>query len=462
MAEEQWLFNLDYDEFNRIRGRDNLFELREEFNTRNAFLSQSLLISQETADSYWLLADFENQKTYNIRKENDTRVEVSEGVDIGKHTDILSDAGTIIPRLQQGVGTHMGTIDALKRLNFNTVNLENLKRIDLSARNLSFESVYPDLEVAYKMLYEILAAPRPALINLSSRDLQQLKKYVLQSYEMTQKIVNFGVGERDPDIRKQHANLSREIHQFCENVKQSLFQIAAYLSSRTVDQLENQVKTALTDAEEKLSTAIDTGTEKLQKLGEETQQQTAEIVQKLEQTHLKYQNQLTEKPISQYKTIFETQAKNHRTMAWVWFATSGLLAVGFGLIFWKLLTDIGSLTNQEDQLSMILSNLFAKGFYLSLIFLFLNRTIKNFAAEKHLEVTNTHRQNALETFDTFVAAAEGNRDTRDQVLLAATKAIFDANQSGYLSTKTSSSDSASPVQQIIKEVIPTKSSDKSD
>ena len=126
------------------------------------------------------------------------------------------------------------------------------------------------------------------------------------------------------------------------------------------------------------------------------------------------------------------------------------------------MTDIGSLANQENQSSIILSNLFAKGFYLSLIFLFLNRTIKNFAAEKHLEVTNTHRQNALETFDTFVAAAEGNRDTRDQVLLAATKAIFDANQSGYLSTKTSSSDSASPVQQIIKEVIPTKSSDKSD
>ena len=118
--------------------------------------------------------------------------------------------------------------------------------------------------------------------------------------------------------------------------------------------------------------------------------------------------------------------------------------------------------NQENQLSVILSNLFAKGFYLSLIFLFLNRTIKNFAAEKHLEVINTHRQNALETFDTFVAAAEGNRETRDAVLLAATEAIFDANQSGYLSTKTSGSDNKSPIQQIIKEVIPTKSSGKDD
>ena len=97
---------------------------------------------------------------------------------------------------------------------------------------------------------------------------------------------------------------------------------------------------------------------------------------------------------------------------------------------------------------------------LSPIYVWLNRSIKNHTAQKHLEVINVHRQNALETFDTFVAAAEGNRDTRDQVLLAATKAIFDTNQSGYLSTKSSGSDSASPVQQVIREVISPKSSEQ--
>ena len=97
-----------------------------------------------------------------------------------------------------------------------------------------------------------------------------------------------------------------------------------------------------------------------------------------------------------------------------------------------------------------------------MIYLLLNRSIKNYTAEKHLEVINVHRQNALETVDPFVKATKENRDTRDQVLLAATKTIYDANQSGYLSTKISGSDSANPVQQIIKEVIPTKSSGKDD
>ena len=461
MTEGQLLFTLEYDQFNRIQGQEDLFELQEEFNTRNTPLSRSLLIFPVTDGARWLLVDFENQKTYNIKKESDTIVEISAGSDIEQQTDLLSNAGSILPLLQKGTGTHTGIIDALKRLNLNlnTVNLDNLKRSDLSVKKLSFESVYPDLEVAYKMLYEILAAPRDALISLPFRDVQQLKNYVLQSYEMTRKIADFGVGEGEENIRKQHVRLSQEIHQFCENVKRSLFQIASYLSSRTIEQLTTQIKTAVTDIEEKLNTAIDTEIEKWQTLSEEAQQQTAEIVQKLEQTHLKYQNQLTEKPISQYKEIFAAQAENHRKSAqfWMWMA---IVATGaFGGIFVLLSVLLGS---GGTQLTGIFQNLFTKGFILSPIYVWLNRSIKNHTAQKHLEVINVHRQNALETFDTFVAAAEGNRDTRDQVLLAATKAIFDANQSGYLSTKTSSSDNASPVQQIIKEVIPSKSSGKDD
>ena len=455
MTEGQSLFTLDYEQFNRIRGASNLFELREEFNRGNDLLSQSLLISQETAGYYWLLVDFENQKTYDIKKESDTTVEVSDGIDLGKRTDILSDAGTIIPHLQKGLSTHRGLIDALKRLNFNTADLDNLKRSDLSTRKLSFESVYSDLEVAYEMLGEILNAPRKALISLPSRDVQQLKEYVLQSYEMTRKIMDFGVGGNE-NIRGRHREILQEIHQFCENVKQSLFHIASYLSSRGVEQLTTQVNEVLAAVEERYNTTISEETDRLLKVGEEVQQQTSEIVQKLQETYLKYQNQLTEKPISQYKEIFAGQAESHRKSAQFWMGMAIVATAAFGGVFILLSKALGS---GGTELTGILQNLFTKGFVLSPIYVWLNRSIKNHTAQKHLEIINVHRQNALETFDTFVAAAEGNRETRDAVLLAATKAIFDANQSGYLSTKASNSDNASPVQQIIKEVIPTKSSD---
>ena len=314
------------------------------------------------------------------------------------------------------------------------------------------------------MLDEILASPRDALVSLSSVNVQQLKIHVLKSYDITRKIIDFGIGTENENIREQHHTVLQEIHQFTENVKDSLLQVTAYLSSRKVEQLRDEFKNTVTDTEEDFKKVISDEVDKLQQIGGEINEQQAEVLQKseekfqeIEETHLKYQNQLTEKPISQYKEIFSDQAKKHRNMAWVWLGVTSVLALGFGVILTWLLTDLQSAVSSANQFFTIFSNLFTKGFFLSLILLLLNRSIKNFAAEKHLDVVNTHRQNALETFDTFVAAAEGNRETRDAVLLAATKAIFDANQSGYLSAKSSSSDTASPVQQIIKEVIPSKS-----
>lgn len=110
----------------------------------------------------------------------------------------------------------------------------------------------------------------------------------------------------------------------------------------------------------------------------------------------------------------------------------------------------------------VLQNVFTKGFLLTLIYFVLNRFSKNYTAQKHLEVVNRHRQNALDTFDAFVAAAGSNQETKDAVLLAATSAIFDANHSSYLPTKTKGSDSANPIQQVVRTAFPGSSSTRSE
>ena len=126
MAEGQLLFTLDYDRFDRIRQEDNLFGLRREFDTKNAPLSLSLLISPAAGTEIsWLLTDFGNKKTYKVKKENETTVEILEGIDIKQRTDILTDASIILPRLREGVGTHIGFIDTLRMLDFNIVDLES-------------------------------------------------------------------------------------------------------------------------------------------------------------------------------------------------------------------------------------------------------------------------------------------------------------------------------------------------
>ena len=151
MAEGQFLFDLDYEQFLNNLGPNILSFLQEEFGTRNYSLSRSLLFSTETENSSWLLVDFENKKAYDIKKEDDTTVEISEGPDMKKDSEFLNSTGTILPRLKEGITTRIGSIDALKRFNFDEFNSENLIRSDLSPKRLSFGSVYPDLQDVYNI-----------------------------------------------------------------------------------------------------------------------------------------------------------------------------------------------------------------------------------------------------------------------------------------------------------------------
>ena len=467
MNEGKIQFILDYEQFNEILSQENWFKLRHEFEMKGDFLSQSFLIWQGKSSYTWLLADFETEKTYdikgNVETEKPDRLEVLESSTQREQLIKPEDPEKIFSFLGQSPkGTDEGFINFSTKLSINldTIDLEKLKRSDLSGAGFSFESVHSSLLIVHKMFYEILTSSNESLINFSRPDLQEVVNNVKQFYRHARQILEFEIKGENPS--ENYKNILTNITQFCEDMKGPLRNHIAYLNSNKVDQLANQINTTLTAAEEKVNTAISSETERLQKISEEAQQNEEKRQESFDKIYIQLQNQLAEKPISQYKTVFENQAKKHRTMAWVWLGVTSGLAILFSVIFWRLLTDIGSAANQVNQLSTILPNLFAKGFYLSLIFLILNRVIKNYTAEKHLEVINTHRQNALETFDTFVAAAEGNRETRDAVLLAATRAIFEANQTGYLSAKTSSSDTANPVQQIIKEVIPSKSSTDSD
>ena len=82
MNKRQKPFTWDYEQFiNGIRDETSLFKLQQEFDNRNVTLSRSLLIYAKTEGTDWVLADFENEKTYNIKKENETTVEISEGSD---------------------------------------------------------------------------------------------------------------------------------------------------------------------------------------------------------------------------------------------------------------------------------------------------------------------------------------------------------------------------------------------
>ena len=454
MAEEKILFSIDSERFQAAL-QPPWFNLQHQFRGQGVSLSHSLLIWRGASGNTRLLTDFENKKTYEIEEIEDINgnrsMEVSELPNEAEQSLNLTNTEDLSSTLQSMQGTDLGFIDCLKGLNLDEIDLERLKRSDLSGAGYSFEFVHQDLLTVHGMLQEILTSPREWLLNYSRVIVQDLNRELPRFYENVQKIEDFEISGENP--REMHTDLLQNISDSCNSAKEPLGRTIAYLSSRKAAQLAAEVNATVATAVGRLETE----TNRAEEINNEAQKKQAAMQQEFDGLKIEVENKLAEKPISQYKTIFADQAKDHHKRAWNWLKMAGGATAMFFVAFAGLTIWLGS---ESSGLTGTLQNLFTKGFVLSPIYVWLNRSIKNYTAQKHLEVINTHRQNALETFDTFVAAAGDNRETRDAVLLSATDAIFDANQTGYLSTKGSGADSKSPVQQIIREFIPDKSPPK--
>ena len=112
-----------------------------------------------------------------------------------------------------------------------------------------------------------------------------------------------------------------------------------------------------------LVTKLKTENNRAEGIINETEKKLAEKQEEVDQLILKIQNQLTEKPISQYKAIFADQARTISPQGssvlacgWRGVATAVFFASGSLLCyqnFWK---------SEGTQLSETLQNLFTKGF----------------------------------------------------------------------------------------------------
>ena len=445
MADEsKMLFILDGTRPNEFFAND-LFRLQHEFRERGESLSQSLLFWEEEPNRLWRLADFQNEKTYDLRLPDMIQPPLqvwSLPINV-KSLLARADTSTILSRLENSSNwTHEGGVDLLKWLPLTESDLEELKRTNLPS-GFGFERVHQDLLVVYEMFRGIQTSPREQLLSLPRQKIRDFAPRFREFFDWERRIAAFQASGQNAIA--EHAKLLHKISDFCDRAKAALGPTITHLKAQQGGELENQVNATVAEAVQNLNAEVDRG----RTINAEAEAKEAERQKEISDLKLEVQNQLAKKPISQYKQIFAEQAKKHQNMAWVWLGVTGALTFVFGAIFIWLLQE---LKPEGDNLSLILRNLLTKGFFLSLIYLLLNRCIKNYTAEKHLETVNRHRQNALETFDAFVDAAEGDRETRDAVLLAATNCIFDANQSGYLSAKTSRSESTSPIQHVVKTI----------
>jgi hypothetical protein len=136
--------------------------------------------------------------------------------------------------------------------------------------------------------------------------------------------------------------------------------------------------------------------------------------------------------VAQHSSYFKDEAGDHRRASSKWLVCTAVLAlaaIGYSLWSFRFAAIYGAEGSGLwwPHMAYVTSRLVV----LSVIFFGMGWSARNYRAQRHNEVVNRHRQNALRTFETFAVAAT-DPATRDAVLLAATKSIFEAQSSGYL------------------------------
>jgi hypothetical protein len=182
-------------------------------------------------------------------------------------------------------------------------------------------------------------------------------------------------------------------------------------------------------------TLIDLGAPELLKAEEQiarANEQAQDHLREIESILAKTKETASITAVSQHANHFKHEADEHKKGSYFWLGGAIVLAfaaAGYSLWSFRFAAIQGAEGSGSwwTHVAYVTSRLIV----LSVIFFGMGWSARNYRAQRHNEVINRHRQNALRTFETFAVAAT-EPATKDAVLIAATKSIFEAQSSGYL------------------------------
>ncbi len=177
-----------------------------------------------------------------------------------------------------------------------------------------------------------------------------------------------------------------------------------------------------------------------------------QLINEAQATLSKIRQAAAEVGVAQHATHFALEAASYKTTTHYWMlaliVTSSVTAL-WGFFSFRLFE--AAPTDLQNQ-SIYIIRAFASRIAVLMTLVFMSMwCAKNYAAHNHNFIVNRHRQNALNTFETFVKAAGDDIQTKNAVLLQATQSIFALQSSGYIS-KDSDIESPNKIIEIVKDV----------
>lgn len=155
----------------------------------------------------------------------------------------------------------------------------------------------------------------------------------------------------------------------------------------------------------------------------------------------------SEAGVSQQSIVFGEQSISDQSIASRWLK----LTIGLGILSFSFVAiTMILIPPPTDSTAEVVRGISTRLVALSLLAFALGFAVRQYTASKHNETVNLHRHNALRTFETFVQAAD-DQETKDAVLLEATRSIFAAQPSGFL-RGTKGAESPSTMIEIVRRV----------
>lgn len=152
--------------------------------------------------------------------------------------------------------------------------------------------------------------------------------------------------------------------------------------------------------------------------------------------------------VSTFAKKFGNEADLQDAQAKVWLQRAVQFAVAVGV--WAAF--VAPLCLRYTPHQVFIAQAAGHGILVSMLTLAALFCARTFSACRHNAVVNTHRQNALSTFDIFKAASPSDPEVKKALLLQVMQAVFQPQHTGYLKPA-NEGHTASPVIEVIRNTI---------
>ncbi len=290
-----------------------------------------------------------------------------------------------------------------------------LVRADVLGKELSFESGLPVFQRTLDLFRDLSQC---SLDNVPFEILQQLTSYAQQALGQFDQIQKFSVAQNPSNPKQVRDSLVNQLRDQWNTYYGSIAPHIAYSIRRGTDfdALEREARGSLT---------------LLKQIAAEAKTDREKTLAEMQGALEKVRQAAAEAGVAQHAIHFKQEADSYLRQTYWWLGATlvfGIVTVSYAVYsLGYQLHDVALNAPTGRLIALALSRLIAVSI-LSTGIIFCAR---NYSASRHNFVINRHRQNALSTFETFVKAARDDQ-TKDAVLVQATRSIFAPQTSGYL------------------------------